>query len=258
MNNKLNETFDKHLGYLRKKLILLEGITDTWFDDGGFDTYKKPAVEQYEIAAEDGTLKTLEGEQQYKKGYYILTGPKGEKYSMPPEKFNELKDDLGDGKCSPKKIMKVAKLADHDGSVNTSWGAKLDYTAGNDYIVKHGPGDYGVVKKDIFDTTYNTIKESADTSELQKLGFKPVKEVKGYILGPMDQESTWIAWNKQPKNKNGKKMWVVSAADFQNQFPNIQMKELPAKLSSGADYYIIDDEGDLFPYSQANIGSGLD
>ena len=85
-----------------------------------------------------------------------------------------------------------------------------------------------------------------------------IKEVKGYVLGPMDQASTWIAWNKKPKNKNGKQMWVVSAAEFQKQFPSIQMKELPAKPSSGADYYIIDSEGDLFPYSQANIGSGLD
>ena len=134
--------------------VLEEGITDDWFKEGSFSTYKKPAVEKYEIATEDGILKTLEGEQEYKKGYYILTGPKGEKYSMPLEKFNELKDDLGNGKCSPKKIMKVAKLADHDGSVKTSWGAELEYTAGNDYIVRHGAGDYGVVKKDIFDTTY--------------------------------------------------------------------------------------------------------
>ena len=36
------------------------------------------------------------------------------------------------------------------------------------------------------------------------------------------------------------------------------MKELPVKPSSGADYYIIDGEGDLISYSQANIGSGLD
>jgi hypothetical protein len=102
----------------------------------------------------------------------------------------------------------------------------------------------------------------AKTKELQKLGFTPTKsdvnEVKGYVLGPMDQASSWIAWNKKPKNKNGKKMWVVSAAEFQKQFPSIQMKELPAKPSYGADYYIIDGEGDLFPYSQANIGSGLD
>jgi hypothetical protein len=40
--------------------------------------------------------------------------------------------------------------------VNTSWGEPLNYTAGNDYIVKHGPNDYGVVKKDIFTQTYNT------------------------------------------------------------------------------------------------------
>jgi len=106
------------------------------------------------------------------------------------------------------------------------------------------------------------LKQEANTKELQKLGFTPTKsdvnEVKGYVLSPMDQASTWIAWNKKPKNKNGKQMWVVSAADFQKQFPSIQMKELPAKPSSGADYYIIDSEGDLFPYSQANIGSGLD
>ena len=106
------------------------------------------------------------------------------------------------------------------------------------------------------------LKQEANTKELQKLGFTPtksyIKEVKGYVLGPMDQASTWIAWNKKPKNKNGKQMWVVSAAEFQKQFPSIQMKELPAKPSSGADYYIIDSEGDLFPYSQANIGSGLD
>ena len=111
---------------------------------------------------------------------------------------------------------------------------------------------------------YVPVKQTneANTKELQKLGFTPtksyIKEVKGYVLGPMDQASSWIAWNKKPKNKNGKKMWVVSAAEFQKQFPSIQMKELPAKPSYGADYYIIDGEGDLFPYSQANIGSGLD
>ena len=50
--------------------------------------------------------------------------------------------------------MKMAKLADHDGTVKTSWGETLHYTKGNDYIVRHGPGDYGVVKADIFKQTY--------------------------------------------------------------------------------------------------------
>ena len=50
----------------------------------------------------------------------------------------------------------MAKLADHNGSVDTSWGEKLNYTTGEDYIVRHGANDYGVVKKDIFNKTYNT------------------------------------------------------------------------------------------------------
>lgn len=130
-------------------------ITDDWFKDG-FKTYKKPAKEKYEIAQQDGNIETLEGPVAYKKGYYIMTGPKGEQYPIPPEKFSELKDDHGNGIATPKKIIKIAKLADHDGSVKTSWGETLNYTKGDDYIVRHGAGDYGVVKADIFKQTYHT------------------------------------------------------------------------------------------------------
>lgn len=129
------------------------GITDDWFNDG-FETYKKPNPEKYEIAQSDGTIETLEGPVSYKKGFYIMTGPKGEKYPITPDRFADLKDDAGDGVCYPKRIVKLAKLADHDGTVNTSWGDKLNYSSGEDYIVKHGSGDYGVVKKDIFAKTY--------------------------------------------------------------------------------------------------------
>ena len=141
---------------LRKYINLFEDqtIDDQWFKQGSFETYKKPNPEKYEIAQQDGTIQTLEGPVNYKKGYYILTGPKGETYPMPPEKFHELKDDAGDGVCYPKKIIKLAKLADHSGSVPTSWGEVLNYTTGEDYIVRHGTNDYGVVKKDIFSKTY--------------------------------------------------------------------------------------------------------
>jgi len=147
--------------------ILLENtnkITDAWFKDG-FKTYKIPAKEKYQIADQDGTVNTLEGPVAYKKGFYIMTGPKGEQYPIPPEKFRELKDDHGNGVASPKKIIKVAKLADHDGVVNTSWGAALEYTRGNDYIVKHGPNDYGVIKADIFAKTYKQNSQTATKAE---------------------------------------------------------------------------------------------
>ena len=131
-------------------------INDRWFDQGSFETFKKPAKEKYEIAQQPGTIQTLEGPVNYDAGFYIMTGPKGEQYPITPERFKDLKDDLGNGICTPKKIVKLAKLADHDGSVPTSWGETMHYTAGNDYIVRHGPNDYGVVKKDIFAQTYDT------------------------------------------------------------------------------------------------------
>ena len=123
-----------------------------------------------------------------------------------------------------------------------------------DYISKSKQSSSPIKKQHYMDMSKQVLDKALDILKKHKV----VNEVKGYVLGPMDQESTWIAWNKKPKNKNGKQMYVVSAADFQKQFPSIQMKELPAKPSYGANYYIVDSEGDLFPYSQANIGSGLD
>jgi len=135
-----------------------EGITDKWFEQGSFKTFKKPAKEKYEIATEPGTIQTLEGPVKYEAGFYIMTGPKGEQYPITPERFKDLKDDLGNGICTPKKIIKVAKLADYNGTVDTSWGEKLHYNAGEDIIVRHGTNDYGVVKKDIFEKTYEIAK----------------------------------------------------------------------------------------------------
>ncbi|NDB06894.1 MAG: hypothetical protein EBX95_14500, partial [Acidimicrobiia bacterium] len=78
-------------------------------------------------------------------------------YPISPERFKDLKDDLGDGVAQPKKIVKLAKVADHSGSVDTSWGEKMHYDPKVDVIVRHGANDYGVVKKDIFDITYERI-----------------------------------------------------------------------------------------------------
>jgi hypothetical protein len=134
-------------------------VNDEWFTDGGFKTFKKANPVPYKRAIEPGTLETLEGPVSYQAGFYIMTGPKGEQYPITPEKFKSLYDDNGDNTATPKKISKIAKLADHDGIVNTSWGEPLNYTAGNDYIVRHGENDYGAVKKEIFHQTYDTSQE---------------------------------------------------------------------------------------------------
>lgn len=134
--------------------ILREGITDAWFQDA-VEAYKNPIPISFETAETDGQIETLEGPVDYKAGDKIITGVKGEKYPVGPETFAKKYNDNGDGTATPKKIILMAKLADHDGAVTLAYnGSKLNYTAGEDYIVQHGPGDYGVVKKDVFAKTY--------------------------------------------------------------------------------------------------------
>jgi hypothetical protein len=134
-------------------------ITEQWFQEGSFKAFKRPTRDPFEVAENDGTLDTLEGEVSYHRGFYILTGPRGEKYPMPPSTFRELKVDNGDGTCSPIKIIKSAKEANHSGTVNTSWGETLQYNSSVDIIVRHGEGKYGVVKKEIFEETYEVLNE---------------------------------------------------------------------------------------------------
>ena len=146
---------------IREFINIVEGmrVTDDWFKDGAFQAFKIPDKrEPFEVATDDGVIDTLENPVPYKKGDYIMTGPTGEQYPIGPETFNKLKSDNGDGTASPKKIVKLCKLADHNGEVTLQYnGAKLAYNKDVDIIVRHGAGDYGVVKRDIFAQTYKKV-----------------------------------------------------------------------------------------------------
>ena len=136
----------------------MDGITDAWFKNGSFETYKLSNPVPYTIADSDGVTKTLEGPVSHEAGHYIMgPGPKGEFWPLDPDNFHSKYNDNNDGTGTPKKIFKHAKLADHDGVVKASWG-DLNYKSGEDYIVRHGENDYGVVKKDIFAQTYEMPK----------------------------------------------------------------------------------------------------
>ena len=50
---------------------------------------KKPILIDYEFAAEDGEIETLEGIMSYKKGDAIITGIKGEKYACRRDIFDQ-------------------------------------------------------------------------------------------------------------------------------------------------------------------------
>ena len=103
------------------------------------------------------------------------------------------------------------------------------------------------------------VREKIVVSDKVSIDEDSINEVQGYVFGPMETPSNWISTNAKPKMKNGTKKWVVSAVDFQKAFPNIQMEELPTNPSDEySNYYMVDNEGDLIAYSQANIGSPLD
>ena len=144
---------------IREFINIVEGlrVTDAWFEKGSFKTFKKPIPVPYTIADSDGITNTLEGPVEHKAGHYIMgPGPKKEFWPLEPENFHDKYDDNGDGTGTPKGgVIRTAKLADHDGVIKATWG-NLEYTAGNDVIVRHGEGDYGAVKKDIFQQTYDT------------------------------------------------------------------------------------------------------
>ncbi len=145
---------------IREFINIVEGmrVTDAWFEKGSFKTFKKPIPVPYTIADSDGITNTLEGPVEHKAGHYIMgPGPKKEFWPLEPENFHDKYDDNGDGTGIPKGgVIKTAKLADHDGVIKATWG-NLEYTAGNDVIVRHGEDDYGVVKRNIFSQTYEKL-----------------------------------------------------------------------------------------------------
>lgn len=132
-------------------------IDESFFLTSAQIVWKKGLPETFEIASSGGVLQTEEGPQEYKPGDYIITGAKGERYSMSESAFMELKRDVGSNIAIPKKIPKLAKLASTSGTLKTKNGHTLEYKEGEDYIVRHKSGDYGVIRADIFRITYEPL-----------------------------------------------------------------------------------------------------
>jgi hypothetical protein len=134
-------------------MFKISSINENWFRDG-FKTHKLGIPEHYKIASGGERIQTLENDIQIcEPNDIVMTGMIGEHYIIKPLKFVMLKIDCGNGICIPKPIPKIAKLADHDGVILTEWNV-MYYNNNMDYIIRHGPNDYSVIKKDIFNQTY--------------------------------------------------------------------------------------------------------
>lgn len=155
-------------------------------------------------------------------------------------------DAKGSEVSSDKHYKTPTKFKDLIASLNTTGGMTSDES-----IKK-------ILKKLTAAQLKELVREKIVVSDKVSIDEASINEVQGYVFGPMETPSNWISTNAKPKMKNGTKKWVVSAVDFQKAFPNIQMKELPTNPSKYSNYYVVDNEGDLIAYSQANIGSSLD
>ena len=123
---------------------------------GGFQTAKKPIPLEFRYAETDETIETKEGPVGAKAGDAIMTGTEGEQWPIPAEKFAQTYDVLGGGTASKKNIPVFAKEMSKPFQVKVSWSNDLLQGASGDYLVQYGPGDYGVVGREIFGKTYET------------------------------------------------------------------------------------------------------
>jgi len=139
--------------YLRE-VIGLDDNPDLSQDPGGFETAKKPIPLQFRYADDEETIQTKEGPVSAQKGDAIMTGTEREHWPIPAEKFEQTYNVLEPGLAAKKDIPVFAKEMIEPFQVKVSWSDDLLRGEGGDYLVQYGPGDYGVVGREIFGRTY--------------------------------------------------------------------------------------------------------
>ena len=119
-----------------------------------FETAKRPIPLRFRVAPEDETIETKEGPVNAKAGDAVMTGTEGEQWPIPREKFEQTYDILEPGSAAKKNIPVFAKEMSEPFQVKVSWSDDLLQGEPGDYLVQYGPGDYGVVGREIFKKTY--------------------------------------------------------------------------------------------------------
>ena len=123
-------------------------------DPDGFETAKRPIPLNFRYAEEAETIETKEGPVTAEAGAAIMTGTEGEQWPIPGEKFEQTYDVLEPGTAAKKNIPVFAKEMAEPFQVKVSWSDDLLGGEAGDYLVQYGPGDYGVVGREIFEKTY--------------------------------------------------------------------------------------------------------
>lgn len=125
---------------------------------------KKDIPVAVRFAKEHGTLRTLEGDVPYEPGDAILTGVKNESWPVRREEFFHTYEPRSsvlmgqNGLYSKRPLAIWAVQLSGDSTVRIRAGNVQLHGASGDWLLQYSPGEYGIVKADIFDQTYEKVE----------------------------------------------------------------------------------------------------
>lgn len=150
--------------YILEKKVMSQKEAKTYYDnlDSEENTYqKKKLTFDVKIAEKpEKVITTIDGKKETgntaKKNDYILTGTKGEKYVLTPEKFNQRYImNAKTGKAETKQVKTKAKIAKENVRFMASWGEEMIAEPG-DALVNNN-GEIYRIEKGAFANTYEKV-----------------------------------------------------------------------------------------------------
>ena len=123
-----------------------------------FRAMKKPIPIGFRFAEEEELIDTLEGPVTANPGDAVMTGTRGEHWPIARETFEATYDFDMDTSLASKRPMAVdVEEMDEPFSVRTKWSGQMLEGKPGDFKVTYGPGDYGIVARDIFFENYEIL-----------------------------------------------------------------------------------------------------
>jgi hypothetical protein len=126
---------------------------------------KRPDPVKVFFAEKPGSVETLEGHVRYRAEDALVKGKMNDQWPIQRHKFLETYDPVpptkaGDPGSYIKKPIKVLALQLTEPiEVPVGWQNDPLHGEPGDWLIQYGPDDYGIVKSEIFDATYEIIDD---------------------------------------------------------------------------------------------------
>lgn len=118
-------------------------------------------------ASDAGVCQTREGAVAFAAGDPVLTGIEGERWTMPARRFLDTYEPVpplapgADGHYRKKPLTVWARRLAQGAAVRVGYQHDLLRGEPGDWLLQYGPGEFGIVARDIFDRTYEVLGDGA-------------------------------------------------------------------------------------------------